>query len=330
MSTTLRSNIIAALNKVEAYVNALTDVDLTFLNQQSLKTQLDLVETLAGQYVVVQDKIIGATRENDRQLEIQDKDAFLQGCQSLTKKIKQMMTTLPPAPTNATDLSELVRALIQQNKELMAAFKPTASTNVSLPHINLPTFSGKYSEWLSFKDRFKSSVINHPTLSAVQKLEYLKSSLTEDAASTIKHLPTTETNFRVAWALLVDRFERKNEIVAEHIRSFYAMTPATSSDPSSIQRICNIFSESVFALDAMQISGRDPWLVQYTLDKLDSESRVLWGRECGKGAPTLERFKTFLNQRCVDAANASALPSDVPNAPRQQSSKPIIATQAQR
>lgn len=45
---------------------------------------------------------------------------------------------------------------------------------VKLPKISLPTFSGKYSEWTSFRDIFLSLVHNNPVLDDVQRLHYLK------------------------------------------------------------------------------------------------------------------------------------------------------------
>lgn len=93
------------------------------------------------------------------------------------------------------------------------------------------------------------------------------------------------------------------------------MPRVSASNPQAIHEITNIFTECTMALDAMKIPQRDPWLIQYCLDRLDSESRVLWGRECKNEIPTLADFTKFLGQRCVDSKNASqasSKPSSVP------------------
>uniref|UniRef100_A0A1B0DKT8 Uncharacterized protein n=1 Tax=Phlebotomus papatasi TaxID=29031 RepID=A0A1B0DKT8_PHLPP len=114
-----------------------------------------------------------------------------------------------------------------------------------------------------------------------------------------------------------------NEIVAEHIKLFTAMPSVTSNSPNAIHQISARFSKTIMALDAMSVTQRDPWLIYFVLEKLDSESRVLWGRECGADVPTIEHFKKFLNQRCIDNLNAnekSKGSSSTPSKP--QPSKP--------
>ncbi|XP_026481973.1 uncharacterized protein LOC113389132 [Ctenocephalides felis] len=49
--------------------------------------------------------------------------------------------------------------------------------NIKLPDINLPKFSGNYSEWNSFIDIYNSLIHNNEQLSDVQRLHYLKGTL---------------------------------------------------------------------------------------------------------------------------------------------------------
>ncbi|XP_055708965.1 uncharacterized protein LOC129805218 [Phlebotomus papatasi] len=231
------------------------------------------------------------------------------------QQVNQLITTLT---THASTLNNSNNLSRNGDVVLHDSAQPT-----KLPQIAMPTFSGKYSEWIPFKERFQSSVMKHPHLSKVQQLDYLKSALSGEALSVIKNLPITNANLDVAWELLIEQFELKHEIVADHIRTFYNMPSITSNDPQSIRRISSILSESISALDAIEVTNRDPWLIQYTLDKLDSESRVLWGRECGSEIPTMERFRKFLNQRCRDATNATNISNKTTtNNSRSQPTKP--------
>jgi hypothetical protein len=69
---------------------------------------------------------------------------------------------------------------------------------VKLPRIQLPSFSGSYQEWSSFSDLFISTVHSNASLAGAQKLQYLKSSLSGDAASLIKSFPVTDARLHAA------------------------------------------------------------------------------------------------------------------------------------
>jgi len=65
-----------------------------------------------------------------------------------------------------------------------------------LPRIDLPKFDGTPSKWLSFKDLFNSLVTANPTLSAVEKLQYLKTSIVGSAAHLLSNTALTADNFQ--------------------------------------------------------------------------------------------------------------------------------------
>ena len=51
------------------------------------------------------------------------------------------------------------------------------NSTVRLPRLDLPTFSGNALEWQPFWDRFNAAVNSNPTISDIQKLNYLRSQL---------------------------------------------------------------------------------------------------------------------------------------------------------
>lgn len=74
---------------------------------------------------------------------------------------------------------------------------PSASTpvegvaamhHVRLPKIDLPKFSGDYGDWFPFQDVFNTMINENPQLSNIQKFQYLKSSVTGEAADVIHSL----------------------------------------------------------------------------------------------------------------------------------------------
>ena len=58
----------------------------------------------------------------------------------------------------------------------------------SLPKIDLPKFSGKFSDWENFRDVFRSIVHRREDLSLIMKLYYLHTHLTGEALEKIKSL----------------------------------------------------------------------------------------------------------------------------------------------
>ncbi|XP_055690269.1 uncharacterized protein LOC129793847 [Lutzomyia longipalpis] len=346
MSLEIRGAILARIAAVERFVDDITDVDKQLAGYSAnLANQLDIVLALRQQYLNVQEEIIVSKElELHKATEIVNLEDFTQRCDLLVAKLKKLLADAPgsptdgkPIPTASGELMQQFLAFMQQsekryyasevqNRESMQMLintlkelplgAPSGSAlpviTVKLPQLQLPTFDGTYGSWHTFKDRFTASVINYPHISDVQKLEYLKSAVSGDAASCIKHINTTGVNFIVAWRILLDKFERKNDIVAEHIKTFFAM-PQMSSSPQAIHDITNIATECTMALDALRVVQRDPWLIQFILERLDTESRVLWGRECGPEVPSLGMFIKFLNQRCLDVRNSTQASTKPPS-----------------
>lgn len=87
-----------------------------------------------------------------------------------------------------------------KEKEQWSDAREKSSTETSskdsfkLSKIVIPTFSGKYSEWITFRDLFKSLIHNNSKLDNVQKMHYLKSSLSGEAEHLLRQIPISEAN----------------------------------------------------------------------------------------------------------------------------------------
>jgi hypothetical protein len=112
-----------------------------------------------------------------------------------------------------------------------------AVTNIAkLPRINLPTFSGKYEGWKSFKDLFSSLVHNVTRLPDSTKLQYLKSCLVGHAADLVKNIAVTSTNYQCTWQALEIRYYNPRAIIAKLFREFYSITPLHRESAIEIRR----------------------------------------------------------------------------------------------
>uniref|UniRef100_A0A1B0DGD5 DUF5641 domain-containing protein n=1 Tax=Phlebotomus papatasi TaxID=29031 RepID=A0A1B0DGD5_PHLPP len=302
-----RGGIVSAVTRVENYLNDFNHEELSIGGNKILKDQLKLVKAMKEKYAEVHQDIISEIHDGERVLvENTQQQAFNVRCDQLIATLEDLLDNIPEdseaeddsdeeedseeASVDTKDFVTVMREMMKQAdkrhskemkqhrlqmEQLISSFSSNSSANVTkLPHISLPKFDGRFSEWISFKNRFQSSVTRHPNISPVQKLDYLMSALSGDAEALVKNLPLTGPNFEVAWELLTSKFERKNEIVGDHVRAFYNVARITSFNSQSINRLYNTVSGSVMAVDAMKISQRDPWLIHYVVDRLDSESKI--------------------------------------------------------
>ncbi|KRX12795.1 hypothetical protein T07_2665 [Trichinella nelsoni] len=51
------------------------------------------------------------------------------------------------------------------------------SSNVRLPKLEIKKFSGEYHDWQQFYDEFEATINSNPTLSSIEKFNYLRSLL---------------------------------------------------------------------------------------------------------------------------------------------------------
>lgn len=150
--------------------------------------------------------------------------------------------------------------------------------DVKLPRIVLPIFSGDYKEWTSFKDLFTSLIRNNEMLSASQKLQYLRSNLTGEAANVIRAFQITDANYEEAWTLLDKRYNHKRFIVESHVKTILGLEKLTTESAKGLRGLVDSIRESTRALTAMDVRVEhwDAILNCIIVNKLDQESHRQW------------------------------------------------------
>ena len=120
---------------------------------------------------------------------------------------------------------------------LLSSAQTTNVSFQSLPKIDLPKFSNKYSDWENFRDVFRSIIHRREDLSTIMKLHYLRTHLTSEALEKIKFLSITNDNYERAWASLVDYYENQRRIIGSHIAEIFSVKSMKSDTSSEIKRI---------------------------------------------------------------------------------------------
>lgn len=200
------------------------------------------------------------------------------------------------------DLKDLVFTL-SSSGEVSSNLPTVNQTQVKLPTIQLPEFSGNYEDWPTYHDLFISLVHDNKSLSLVQKLQYLKSSITGEAEALLKHIKVTENNYEQAWNILKNRFGNKRVIVNTLFKRLTGQKAIKTPTANQIKSLLDTTAECMNSLQNqdLTVDNWDPLIIYLVVQKLDPETHKDWEehtytQEFDK-LPTLKEFYIFLESK---------------------------------
>ncbi|UYV63214.1 hypothetical protein LAZ67_2003462 [Cordylochernes scorpioides] len=206
-----------------------------------------------------------------------------------------------------TFVFEIEEILEVENVSQPVKLEQSAISNVKLPKFNLPVFSGEMSQWLSFKDLFLVTIDKNTTLSDIQKLQYLHSSLKGDAARIIKGFPITENNYNQAWKTLIERYDNKREIIFSQLDKIFKIKLYKISTSKAIYESLDICNESLRNLETIGLERNemvDIMLIHFLQKKLDTPIRQQWELSYdNQELPSYQRFISFLAKQAQSLMN---------------------------
>ena len=175
----------------------------------------------------------------------------------------------------------------------------SSSVAIPLPRIQLPKFSGQYTEWANFRDLFTSLVASNETLSDVQRLHYLKSSVTGEASLVLRNIPVTNVNYRTAWSELQQRYENKRMIVSVILKNILDLSPMKSESAAELKRVFETVSDSINALKNLSRTVDDDFVTAIVERKLDVHTLQEWNFHLGGSVepPAYSELSQFLMNR---------------------------------
>ena len=124
------------------------------------------------------------------------------------------------SPTRSPSLSPTPSRNEERN-EARVSNTPSVNTGgvkPKLPKLHIAKFSGDVTKYRTFWDSFDSAVNQNPSLSAIDKFNYLQGLLDGPAAAAIQGLTLSEANYTTALDLLKERFGKTQ--LERHSRSF--------------------------------------------------------------------------------------------------------------
>ena len=181
-----------------------------------------------------------------------------------------------------------------------------------LPPLDLPKFSGKKSEWESYKGMFVALVHDLPTYHPILKLQYLARSLQGEAALHLPPPPFTGDKYEGAWKALNDRYDNKKLLLSTHLSSVISCAKIKKSSLEELTRVLDRMRMTKQSIDNLKIAPErlgELWMIYHISHKLDYPTLVEWEREADKleDFPTYDNFLKFLESRVriLEAAQTS-------------------------
>ncbi|XP_066958135.1 uncharacterized protein [Macrobrachium rosenbergii] len=171
-------------------------------------------------------------------------------------------------------------------------------SEVKLPRLELPKYSGDLTEWQSFCERF-DALVDQSELPVISKFSYLQSLLQGEALTVIQGLAPTSANYKVACELLKERFGRPERIIFAYVQGLLNDSFAPRSKGTYVEsswKLQDQLLRHVRSLEALCISG-DQYGVVLTsiiLSRLLQDMKLEWSRESAGHESDLEWLVKFL------------------------------------
>ena len=123
------------------------------------------------------------------------------------------------SPTRSPSLSP-TPSRDEERNEARASNTPSVNmggVKPKLPKLHIAKFSGDVTKYRTFWDSFDSAVNQNPSLSAIDKFNYLQGLLDGPAAAAIQGLILSEPNYTTALDLLKERFGKTQQVISAHM-----------------------------------------------------------------------------------------------------------------
>lgn len=176
----------------------------------------------------------------------------------------------------------------------------SSSSNIRLPKISLPHFTGDIKQWPEYFDTFNALIHKSTSISDTEKFHYLISSLSGDALSVVKAFPVTHEHYHDAYQSLVTRYKCKRTLAFTCWRDILNIE-FKSCNAREFQKSLDHFEEMLSILKTIDLPviHWDFVLVYHILSKLDKDLRRCFEEKYSYiELPSYDQLKCFLRSKC--------------------------------
>lgn len=171
------------------------------------------------------------------------------------------------------------------------------ATHVKLEPLKIPKFRRTYESWPTFSSLFDTLIISNGSLTDIERMQYLKSVVTDEADRAIASLCITNENFQKAWSILTERFDNKQAIIDNQITRIFELEKVHGNTAHQIRKFHDLGKEHFVMLK--DVPG-EKLLIHILKSKLDNFNRSLYQQqiEDNEANESSEAFFAFLRKRC--------------------------------
>ena len=127
-------------------------------------------------------------------------------------------------------------------------YQPVSSSGASgLPKLKLTEFSGDPLEWPEWSGLF-DVVVHQKPISDTEKMQYLKTSLTNQAKAAISGMGFSSQSYYHAWDILCEKYGRSDFIINAQFKKIHTHPPVRHDDSTSIVKFANVVTNVVNSL----------------------------------------------------------------------------------
>ncbi|XP_045454347.1 uncharacterized protein LOC123663725 [Melitaea cinxia] len=176
----------------------------------------------------------------------------------------------------------------------------SSNSNIRLPKIVLPHFSGDIKRWPEYFDTFNELIHNCPSLSDIEKFHYLTSSLSGEALFVVKAFPLSHEHYEHAYQALIARYKCKRALTFTCWKDLLAIE-FKCTNGIEFRKSLDLFEENLSILKTAElpIQHWDFILVYHILSKLDSTLRRSFEEKYSDvDLPTYKQLIGFLRTKC--------------------------------
>ena len=193
------------------------------------------------------------------------------------------------------DMHRMMEMQLQQNEKLLEySSRREKVSSTRLPKLDLMSFNGDKTMWAEFWDSFKSSVHNNPSLSNIERFNYLRGKVNGEAQRAISGLSLSDANYKLAIDILKERFGNKQEVIELHYSQLINVHSPTNKT-NSLRSFMDVVERHLRSLEVLNQNVEQDIFVSVIRSKLPEDVLVLL--EMQKSAN--ERWTVYSFRECL-------------------------------
>ena len=201
----------------------------------------------------------------------------------------------------ASKIETLQRPASSQSRDDLITMPVTNSVEkmrpIKLPVAELPKFNGAFEKWLSYKNSFITIIDSRTDIDDLQKFIYLKNSLEDDAADKISIYNISAENYKNAWNLLLESYEKKRILIGKHLDTILDYPAITKATPANLTKLVTDMRQHVNMLASLDVHPDQHLLTRIIERVLPDNTRSKWEENLKLDeSPNIKKLYEFISE----------------------------------